>query len=102
LKCANHLNKIVQLESDSKPIPDPIYSVNKSVNLGQKTSTAVLGDFPQPIYMEVTEVDGSPTVQVVVDPGDLEHQHGELNQEQLFQSAVLLASNDDYQEFVVN
>ena len=101
LKCADHAAKIAQWEAEGKPLPDPVFTIaasatKRSVPQGHDHksidfSTAVTT--PQPIYMQVTETDGSNTVQVVV-PSD------GLEAEQLLQSAVLLTtSTDDYPQF---
>ena len=96
LNCADHASKLTQLETEGKPAPDPIYSISK--NSPFKASE---GGFDEPIYITTTEVDGSNTVQVVV-PGSSEAglEAGTMTTDQLLQSAVLLASTDDYQGFV--
>lgn len=66
LKCQDHVTKSAQFETEGKPIPDPVYSITKGVQFNANPPPNA-GDFGQPIYMEVTEVDGS--VQVVI-PGD--------------------------------
>jgi hypothetical protein len=104
LKCADHLSKLSQLESEGKEAPDPIFSVTKSIPFHATSKDFESASLPEPIYMEVTEVDGSNTVQVVV-PGDIalgSHHPGGMTTDQLLQSAVLLASTEDYQNFVSN
>ena len=57
LKCVDHANQIQRLKEDGKSLPDPIHTVAK---------TAKVGGFHHSIYMEVTDLVDSNTVQVVV------------------------------------
>lgn len=102
LKCADHKSKLNQLEVEGKPAPDPLYTIAKSIPFNKANADFNnAAGFSEPIYMEVTEIDGTNTVQVVV-PGNSLDAHGSMTADQLLQSAVMLASTEDYQSFVPN
>ena len=64
LKCVDHANQLQRLKEEGKSLPDPIYTVTK---------TSKIDGFHQPIYMEVTDLVDSNTVQVVV-PSEFDDQ----------------------------
>jgi len=105
LKSADHTSKLNQLEVEGKSPPDPIYTIAKMetdfTNLVGTVPSVGGGNFTGPIYMEMTDANGSKSVQVVV-PGEALEASGTMTTDQLLQSAVLLASTEDYQEFVSN
>ena len=83
LKCVDHRNKLEQRKTD---LPDPIYSVTKP-----SFQPSTIEHNEQPIYMEVTDANGSnSTVQVVSDSITAD------------QFAVLLASTDEYKEYILS
>lgn len=99
LKCADHLSKMAQLEAEGQALPNPIYSVAPSSGPAETSVnvTTAADAFTEPIYMEVTQVEGSNTVQVVV-PGIEAHQ-GTMTTDQLLQSAFFLSSSEEYRGF---
>lgn len=101
LKCADHLNKLAQLEAEGQTIPNPVYSIVQSNNTAQTsaTSTSAHDDFTEPIYMEVTQVEGSNTVQVVVPGMSSESHQGAMTTDQLLQSAFFLSPGEEYRGF---
>ena len=103
MKSADHVSKLNHLEAEGKLPPDPIYTISKTeadfTNLASTVPAG--GSFSGPIYMEMTDVNGTKSVQVVV-PGDTIETSGTMTTDQLLQFAVLLASTEDYQEFVAN
>ena len=105
MKSADHTSKLNQLEVEGKSPPDPIYTIAKMetdfTNLVGTVPSVGGGIFTGPIYMEMTDANGSKSVQVVV-PGEALEASGTMTTDQLLQSAVLLASTEDYQEVVSN
>ena len=107
LKCADHTSKLIQWEAEGKPFPDPIFTVAKSNSLlaprpvEDQNEVNVAENYPgQTIFMVGTGIEGASTVQVVVPTESLDNA-GALNN-QFFQSAVLLTTSDEYQEFSPN
>ena len=90
LNCVDHKNKLeAQKKMGAENLPDPIYSVTKP---SFQTSS------DNPIYMEVTDANGSnatTTVQVV---SQIEPHHSSITADQF---AVFLASTDEYKEYIM-
>ena len=77
LKSADHASKLSQLDAEGKPPPDPIYTIAKmGADFTNLTGSTVLptsvttsggvGTFSGPIDMEMTDDNGTTSVQVVV------------------------------------